>query len=501
MKRLLITGVVLMSSSLFLLAQNDGDAIRFSQYFPMGTARSVAMGSAFGALGADFSALSINPAGIGVYRKSELTFTPDIYYDKTQSTFYSQNYTDFKYKFLFNNLGGVFAFNSNRDKGWVGAAIGVGYNRLADYNRNITISASNTQSSLLDEFVFYADGLDTSRLNSNYELLAWKTDLIYLPDNENMPWAYASDMNYYDFGQGQWVSNYGQTQERHIVTKGGIDEYSLTFGANYSHMLYIGMSLGLNRLLYDESKVHTEWDANNTIDYFQSFTFSEYFYTRGTGFTAKFGIIAKPVEMVRLGFSLHLPTFYNLESEFSTSMKSYFDAGNPSSMSARSGVTVTDYRVVTPLRMVFSGGLQFGKIGILSADYEMIDYTTAKIDGDLDNYDDINKNIQDYYKSAGNLRLGGELKLGNLALRAGYAHYGSPYASGQLNAKASQSILSTGFGVRSGSMFVDFAYAYAMRDFRHSMYYAGFEGENGVEYYSQLKQNTSRFMATIGFRF
>ncbi|NLI25221.1 MAG: hydrocarbon degradation protein, partial [Bacteroidales bacterium] len=177
MKRLLITGVVLMSSSLFLLAQNDGDAIRFSQYFPMGTARSVAMGSAFGALGADFSALSINPAGIGVYRKSELTFTPDIYYDKTQSTFYSQKYNDFKYKFLFNNLGGVFAFNSNRDKGWVGAAIGVGYNRLADYNRNVTISASNTQSSLLDEFVFYADGLDTSRLNPNYEMLAWKTDL------------------------------------------------------------------------------------------------------------------------------------------------------------------------------------------------------------------------------------------------------------------------------------------------------------------------------------
>ena len=492
MKRLLITGVVLMSSSLFLLAQNDGDAIRFSQYFPMGTARSVAMGSAFGALGADFSALSINPAGIGVYRKSELTFTPDIYYDKTQSTFYSQKYNDFNYKFLFNNLGGVFAFNSNRDKGWVGAAIGVGYNRLADYNRNVTISASNTQSSLLDEFVFNADGLDTNRLNPNYEMLAWKTHLIYLPDNENPPWAYYSDVSYYD---------YGQSQERHIVTKGGIDEYSLTFGANYSHMLYVGMSLGLNRLLYDESKVHTEWDANNTIDYFQSFTFSEYFYTRGTGFTAKFGIIAKPVEMVRLGFSLHLPTFYNLESEFSTSMKSNFDSENPPSTSARSGATVTDYRVVTPLRMVFSCGLQFGKVGILSADYELIDYTTAKIDGDLDNYDDINKNIQDYYKSAGNLRLGGELKLGNLALRAGYAHYGSPYASGQLNAKASQSILSTGFGVRSGSMFVDFAYAYAMRDFRHSMYYAGFEGKNGVEYYSQLKQNTSRFMATIGFRF
>lgn len=501
MKRFFITGLILISSSLFLLAQNDGDAIRFSQYFPMGTARSVAMGSAFGALGADFSALSINPAGIGVYRKSELTFTPDIYYDKTKSAFYSQNYSDFKYKFLFNNMGGVFAFNSNRDKGWVGAALGVGYNRLADYNRNITISAFNTQSSLLDEFVFCADKIDTSRLDANYEWLAWKTYLIYLPDNENMPWAYASGMNFFDFDQGQWVRNYGQSQERHIVTKGGIDEYSLTFGANYSHMLYIGMSLGLNRLLCDESKVHTEWDANNAIDYFQSFTFSEYFYTRGTGFTAKFGIIAKPVEMVRLGFSLHLPTFYNLESEFSTSMKSYFDSGDPSSLSARSIVTVTDYQVVTPLRMVFSGGLQFGKMGVLSADYELIDYTTAKIDGDLDNYDDINKNIQNYYKSTGNLRLGGELKLGNLALRAGYAHYGSPYVAGQLNAKASQSILSTGFGVRSSNVFVDFAYAYAMRDVRHRMYYAGFEEENGVEYYSQLKQSTSRFMATIGFRF
>ena len=42
----------------------------------MGTARFSAMAGAYGGLGADFTALSYNPAGIGFYQFSELIFTP-----------------------------------------------------------------------------------------------------------------------------------------------------------------------------------------------------------------------------------------------------------------------------------------------------------------------------------------------------------------------------------------------------------------------------------------
>ena len=54
-------------------AQNELDALRYSNTGTGGTARSYAMANAFGALGADLSAFHINPAGLGLYRKSEVS--------------------------------------------------------------------------------------------------------------------------------------------------------------------------------------------------------------------------------------------------------------------------------------------------------------------------------------------------------------------------------------------------------------------------------------------
>lgn len=59
MKKIMIIGI-LLAGSLLAKAQNEVDALLFSQSVYQGTARSMAMGGAFGALGADFSALSTN---------------------------------------------------------------------------------------------------------------------------------------------------------------------------------------------------------------------------------------------------------------------------------------------------------------------------------------------------------------------------------------------------------------------------------------------------------
>ena len=54
-------------------AQTPGDLLRLSQYdYSLGTARSAAMGGAFVSLGADLASISINPAGLGMYRGSEV---------------------------------------------------------------------------------------------------------------------------------------------------------------------------------------------------------------------------------------------------------------------------------------------------------------------------------------------------------------------------------------------------------------------------------------------
>ncbi|MEO0874492.1 MAG: hydrocarbon degradation protein, partial [Bacteroidota bacterium] len=57
--------------SLSINAQNFSDALRYSNFDPIGTARFMGTGSALGPLGADFSVMSTNPAGLGWLRKSE----------------------------------------------------------------------------------------------------------------------------------------------------------------------------------------------------------------------------------------------------------------------------------------------------------------------------------------------------------------------------------------------------------------------------------------------
>ena len=86
---ILITGGMLGLSPVF--SQNEIDALRYSQHQYGGTARFRSMAGAFGALGGDFSVLSLNPAGIGIYRKSEFTFTPSFFSQKTTSDFNGSN--------------------------------------------------------------------------------------------------------------------------------------------------------------------------------------------------------------------------------------------------------------------------------------------------------------------------------------------------------------------------------------------------------------------------
>lgn len=492
-----------------LSAQNDADAIRISQYYQTGTARATAMGGAFGALGGDLTAVSINPAGLGIYRKGEFQITPLVYYDKTNSDYFGQSYEDFKYKFRIGSMGFVSTIGNNRDKGWVSASFALSYNRLADFNRISSISARNTTSSILDEFCYYSDGVDPADLNNNYEGLAYDANLIWDNLDADNYRVYSNDMYKYDDVTDTWnkLVPYNIQQDRTISTKGGIDEYTAAFGTNLSNTLYLGMSLGFNHLYYDETILHTETDQNNGIDNLQSFDFNQYYTSWGNGFVMKMGAILRPVDALRIGASIHMPTFYSLQSEFSTAMDSYFDGTSPldPSYHKSSVLTTAEYQVITPWRTNLGLGVILGKSGIISFDYERVDYTTARIKGDLIRYDDENKNIQDYYKTGNNLRLGGELKLGIAALRGGYALYGSPFKSDEINSDARTKVLSAGFGIKTGNFYFDMAYSLASRSMYHVLYYSPWEPNNdggeGFDRTALLDQKTTRVVATFGFKF
>ena len=77
MKKYILIALV-TSFTLGAWAQNEQDALRFSQTFYGGSSRTMSKGGAFGALGGDFGALSTNPAGVAKYRQGEFSFTPSL---------------------------------------------------------------------------------------------------------------------------------------------------------------------------------------------------------------------------------------------------------------------------------------------------------------------------------------------------------------------------------------------------------------------------------------
>jgi len=85
-KQILITGAILLcvfSSN----AQNDIDAMRYSQITFGGTARFASMAGSMGALGGDISTLSFNPAGIAIFKKTELSISTAVFSQTTTSVY------------------------------------------------------------------------------------------------------------------------------------------------------------------------------------------------------------------------------------------------------------------------------------------------------------------------------------------------------------------------------------------------------------------------------
>jgi hypothetical protein len=185
-------------------------------------------------------------------------------------------------------------------------------------------------------------------------------------------------------------------------------EYAFSFGANYNHRLYMGATLGVQRVRFDQTVITNESDPNNIILFTESFTFEEYLRTRGTGYNLKVGAIVRPVDFLRIGGAYHTPTFYYLNDEFDTYMEGRVDPEEELGglYTASSGNNAYSYRLRTPSRFVGNAVLTLGKIGLISFDYEYLNYANADLDASDYNFIDENTTIEDIYDNAHNFRVG-----------------------------------------------------------------------------------------------
>ena len=111
MKKIFALAIVSLAMT-SIQAQDINDALRYAQTDLGGTARFRAMSGAFGALGGDFSAINVNPAGSAIFANNQVGVTLSNYNTNNSSNYFGNNSSDSRNSLDLNQAGGVFVFNN-----------------------------------------------------------------------------------------------------------------------------------------------------------------------------------------------------------------------------------------------------------------------------------------------------------------------------------------------------------------------------------------------------
>ncbi len=477
-------------------AQNVDDALRYSQLFYSGTARFNSMGGAFTALGGDLSSLSQNPAGLGVFRSSELSITPQLFRYKSIADFSNKKSEDYLYNF---NLGqaGIVAniINNNRETGLITLNFGYSFNKTNNFNQTINIQGTLTKSSLLDHFVDISNGISKGSLSTQVPdaFLAYDTYLLDTLTGFNDRFGTV----YSNYGDNP-PSVYGQNMRRIITTSGYTGEHAISLGGNYSNKLFFGATIGITTLNYEDRYEHLESTDVALPSKFTDFNYVFYYNNTGTGYSLKLGAIYKPIDILRIGFAFHSPTFFRINETVNDNMTAYFsDVATP--YKQENSATRYSYNLTTPFRADIGAAIQVKKFALLSADYEFVDYNTARFSqAPGDNYDYTLKNneIKSTLQAANNLRLGAEFRLNNLYLRGGYSYYGKAFKSDQLNSGLDYNAFSLGIGFREQNVYGDLGFTSLMNPRKYIVYDSSIETVS-----SDLNLFRNTISVTFGYKF
>ncbi|NCD71887.1 OmpP1/FadL family transporter [Mucilaginibacter agri] len=465
-------------------AQYSQDAIRFSGAQTGSTSRIKAVGNAQQAVGGDLSNVSGNPAGLGFFTRSELSITPEYNNSKVSSSYLGSSNSTSHDQGNFNNASAVFYTRLNtprgqdKSKGWLSLNYGLSYNRTNDFYQNTYYSGINHTSSIAD---YYAN-LANYDVANNYSL-----------DGYLEGWAYRQRLinNNANANVYEPSTTLGGTQSNAITSSGGQTEMSFSMGANYSNKLYLGFGFGITDIRYNSTSIFSEDNTeyvNVHQDYVSNYVRDQV--TRGTGFNARFGVIYKPVEALRLGATLTTPTWYNIDDNSAEGLNTSYTGGQRYTDGASYPAS---YNLRTPLKVSGGAAVFIGKYGFLTADIDYLDYSSTHLssgdyDVSLDN-DDIKRN----YQSAVNARFGAEARIpGNFFLRGGYGIQGTPYKNGGQDTKTA----SGGLGYRFGSYYIDATYTHVKGYSTNIPYDLGLDSP-----VADLKNEFNNVYLTLGIRF
>ena len=372
MKRLLLILFLVYSLSLISYCQ---DVQRFSERHLMGTARYVGMGGAMTAVGGDPSAVMDNPAGLGLYRRNEITLSISETIDRTQQAEGIDTYQSAR--FAAPNIATIWVWgNPNKQRGMIYSNVMLSANRLANFNREIV--AKGTGLGMVPSICALTNGLDETYLQNKpwndteigwLSILGYETYLIN-PQVDSL----ATDILY----QYQWTPAVDFTEGSLSVSEVGYyDQYTLSWAGNISNQWYVGLSVNIPTLSYTKRTSHYETDR------FQSAELKSMYHLSGVGVNGTIGLIYRPIQALRVGASFHTPTMMSLSVQTEGDMYSTVEGKKYEALTPASGVVSSE--MVSPLRTSVSVAGQIGNKGLIAVQYdyahssEMEDVHTLRI--------------------------------------------------------------------------------------------------------------------------
>ena len=568
MKRLLL-GILLLAAAAPAAAQQaqyeiggavfGNDALRTSdlfnlsqQQFNFGTARSMGMGGAFTSLGADQASMALNPAGLGMYRRSEVAITPMVNISSAETPGTGDYLSNSKTRLGLGNIGGIFNLYENPNRRLLSVNLGIGYTRLADYNYNVSygFGPAAGRASIADAMAVMLEaggatvGQNGITMNGQQN---WGIDPFFWPGVAGYK-SYLVDQNAY----GVWYpaeigANAAVEGGTALHSRGSMGELDFALGANLDNKLYIGFTIGVQTLYqkrklyygeaysydggngYDSPTHAVDADGRELNEVMQAMGMEQQMTLDGAGVNFKLGVIYRPAAGLRIGLALHTPTFYSLDRTYDLSIATR--ALGPTSANnqttheytseAYSDVLEDDgpnsWDFVSPTRLMAGISYTFGNFAVLSLDYERAWYNGIRVKNQPflpygQTSADFKQDFKTYFKGSNALRAGLEVRpLPNIALRVGYGRTGSMLKDDATilssPAVSKTDYCTAGIGFTLGrSCFLDLAYCRTQQQLTEYLLFYGnvYNGAASEIYESDrfsTKLNRHHMAVTLGYRF
>lgn len=479
--------VIISLSFTVIHSQNSTDAMRLSQTDQNGTARFRAMSGAFGALGGDFSSITVNPAGSAIFMNNQLGFTLSNFNIKNRSNYFGNSTSDKSNAIDINQAGVVFVFiDPNPKNNWKKITFAINYENNKNLKNASFSSGINPNNSIDNYFLSYANanaqqyGIPLGILeNNNFEDLNYEDRQAFLgykgsiikPDQINP-------------SNNKYVSNIptggNYSQKNYLESTGYNGKLSFNLATQFKDKLYFGLNVNSHFTDYTQSTSFYETNNNSSNSGVKKLQFNNDLHTFGTGFSFQLGTIVKITKEFRAGLAYESSTWFKLNDELSQNLISTgFNYGNPPdpnlSTTASPGSNIImvfqPYTLKTPGKWTGSLAYVFGKRGLISVDYALKNYSATKFTP-KNEFQTANTEISNSLTTSGELRIGGEYKIKQWSLRAGFRNEQSPYKDGKTIGDLTG--YSGGLGYNFGATKLDLAYATAHRSSQQSYFSQGF---------------------------